>query len=44
MSTVVEARSQGYCLASLRKDPLGKGMAQIRLSMPIHVPRHLLTA
>ena len=32
----------GGGMASLRNDPLGKGMAQILLSMPIRVPPHLL--
>ena len=31
-------------MASLRNDPLGKGMAQILLSMPVRVPRRLLPA
>jgi hypothetical protein len=26
-------------MASLRNDPLGKGMAQILLTMPVRVPR-----
>ena len=29
----------GGGMASLRNDPLGKGMAQILLSMPVRVPR-----
>lgn len=32
----------GGGMASLRNDPLGKGMAQILLSMPVTVPRALL--
>lgn len=32
----------GGGMASLRGDPLGKGMAQILLSMPVTVPRELL--
>ena len=32
----------GGGMASLRNDPLGKGMAQILLSMPVTVPRQLL--
>jgi len=32
----------GGGMASLRYDPLGKGMAQILLSMPVRVPRALL--
>jgi hypothetical protein len=31
-------------MASLRNDPLGKGMAQILLSMPVQVPRRLFEA
>jgi len=29
-------------MASLRNDPLGKGMAQLVLAMPVQVPRALL--
>ena len=29
----------GGGMASLRNDPLGKGMAQILLAMPVRVPR-----
>ena len=29
-------------MASMRNDPLGKGMAQILLSMPVQVPTALL--
>ena len=32
----------GGGMASMRNDPLGKGMAQILLSMPIRVPPDLL--
>ena len=32
----------GGGMASLRNDPLGKGMAQILLSMPVRVPRDWL--
>ncbi len=31
----------GGGMASLRNDPLGKGMAQILLSMPVTAPRAL---
>jgi hypothetical protein len=34
----------GGGMASLRNDPLGKGMAQILLAMPVHVPRAWLAA
>lgn len=34
----------GGGMASLRNDPLGKGMAQILLSMPVKVPRAVLPA
>ncbi|RYG29156.1 MAG: DUF1446 domain-containing protein, partial [Burkholderiales bacterium] len=34
----------GGGMASLRNDPLGKGMAQIVLAMPVTVPRSLLPA
>ncbi|RYF67759.1 MAG: terpene utilization protein AtuA, partial [Comamonadaceae bacterium] len=33
----------GGGMASLRNDPLGKGMAQILLSMPVRVPRQWLS-
>ena len=33
----------GGGMASLRNDPLGKGMAQILLCMPVQVPAHWLT-
>jgi hypothetical protein len=29
-------------MASLRNDPLGKGMAQILLSMPVRVPSSMV--
>lgn len=32
----------GGGMASLRNDPLGKGMAQILLSMPVRIPRDWL--
>jgi hypothetical protein len=34
----------GGGMASLRNDPLGKGMAQILLCMPVRVPRGMLSA
>lgn len=43
MNFVCEQALDGGGIASLRNDPLGKGMAQILLSMPIRVPRALLT-
>ncbi len=39
---VLEEALAGGGMASLRSDPLGKGMAQIVLSMPVRVPRGLL--
>jgi hypothetical protein len=39
---VCEQALGGGGMASLRNDPLGKGMAQILLSMPVRVPREIL--
>ncbi|HMK79881.1 MAG TPA: acyclic terpene utilization AtuA family protein [Xanthobacteraceae bacterium] len=39
---VCEGALGGGGMASLRNDPLGKGMAQILLAMPVRVPRALL--
>jgi hypothetical protein len=39
---VCEAALGGGGMASLRIDPLGKGMAQILLAMPVQIPRALL--
>jgi hypothetical protein len=39
-----EAALGGGGMASLRNDPLGKGMAQILLAMPVRVPKELLEA
>ena len=39
---VCEEALAGGGMASLRNDPLGKGMAQILLSMPIQIPADLL--
>jgi hypothetical protein len=39
-----EAALGGGGMASLRTDPLGKGMAQILLAMPVQVPKALLDA
>ena len=39
---VCEQALGGGGMASLRNDPLGKGMAQILLSMPVRVSRALL--
>ncbi len=41
---VCEQALGGGGMASLRGDPLGKGMAQILLSMPVRVPRALVPA
>jgi hypothetical protein len=38
MNFVCTRALDGGGMASLRNDPLGKGMAQILLSMPVHVP------
>ncbi|MEC3766115.1 acyclic terpene utilization AtuA family protein [Cupriavidus sp. SS-3] len=42
MNFVCESALDGGGMASLRNDPLGKGMAQILLTMPVRVPRSLL--
>ncbi len=42
LNFVCEQALDGGGMASLRNDPLGKGMAQILLSMPVCVPRKLL--
>ncbi|WP_454726843.1 MULTISPECIES: acyclic terpene utilization AtuA family protein [Cupriavidus] len=42
VNLVCEAALDGGGMASLRNDPLGKGMAQILLAMPVRVPRGLL--
>jgi hypothetical protein len=42
MNFVCEQALGGGGAASLRNDPLGKGMAQILLSMPVRVPRALV--
>lgn len=42
LNFVCEQALDGGGMASLRNDPLGKGMAQILLSMPLHVPAALL--
>lgn len=39
---VLEQALGGGGMASLRNDPLGKGMAQLVLAMPVRVPRELL--
>ena len=39
---VCEQALDGGGMSSLRNDPLGKGMAQILLSMPVQVPVALL--
>jgi hypothetical protein len=38
MNFVCEAALDGGGMASLRNDPLGKGMAQILLAMPVAPP------
>ena len=42
LNFVCEEALGGGGMASMRNDPLGKGMAQILLSMPLRVPRALL--
>ena len=42
MNFVCEQALDGGGMASLRNDPLGKGMAQILLTMPVRVPAGLL--
>lgn len=44
MNFVCEAALDGGGMASLRNDPLGKGMAQILLSMPVKVQKEMLDA
>lgn len=40
---VCEQALDGGGMASLRNDPLGKGMAQVLLSMPVRVPKTLVS-
>lgn len=42
LNFLLEEALAGGGMASLRNDPWGKGMAQILLSMPVKIPRHLL--
>jgi hypothetical protein len=42
LNFVLERALGGGGMASLRNDPLGKGMAQLVLAMPVKVPRALL--
>jgi hypothetical protein len=42
LNFVLEEALGGGGMASLRNDPLGKGMAQIVLSMPVRIPKDLL--
>jgi hypothetical protein len=42
MNFVCEQALGGGGMASLRNDPLGKGMAQILLAMPLRIPAHWL--
>ncbi len=44
LNFVCEEALGGGGMASMRNDPLGKGMAQILLSMPVQVPRALLAS
>ena len=39
---VCEQALGGGGMSSLRNDPLGKGMAQIILGMPVTLPKHLI--
>lgn len=43
MNFVCESALDGGGMASLRNDSLGKGIAQLLLSMPVYVPANLLT-
>lgn len=43
INLVCESALGGGGMASLRNDPLGKGMAQILLGMPVHIPTFLFT-
>jgi hypothetical protein len=42
LNFVMEEALGGGGMASLRNDPLGKGMAQIVLSMPVRIPKDLI--
>jgi len=42
LNFVLEQALGGGGMASLRSDPLGKGMAQLVLSMPVRIPKTLL--
>jgi hypothetical protein len=42
LNFVMEEALGGGGMASLRSDPLGKGMAQIVLSMPVRIPKDLI--
>jgi hypothetical protein len=42
LNFVLERALGGGGMASLRNDPLGKGMAQLVLAMPVRVPKELL--
>ncbi|MGE0873096.1 MAG: acyclic terpene utilization AtuA family protein [Burkholderiales bacterium] len=44
VNLVLEGALGGGGMASLRGDPLGKGMAQVLLAMPVRVPRDVLAA
>ena len=44
LNFVLEQALGGGGMASLRNDPLGKGMAQILLAMPVRIPRRLVPA
>lgn len=42
LNFVCEKALDGGGMASMRNDPLGKGMAQILLSMPVQIPAELM--
>jgi len=42
LNFVLEQALGGGGMASLRNDPLGKGMAQLVLAMPLRIPKELL--
>jgi len=42
LNFVLEQALGGGGMASLRNDPLGKGMAQLVLAMPVRIPKELL--
>jgi hypothetical protein len=42
LNFVLERSLGGGGMASLRNDPLGKGMAQLVLAMPVRIPKDLI--